>query len=72
MKKSIFLVTLLLVVFFSSKEAIAIELDTVWVSDISGQVLFQHPVNKNILVATNGGITELNSQDGKFVRSFPF
>jgi WD40 repeat protein len=47
------------------------ELDTVWVSDINGQVLFQHPVSKNILIANNG-ITELFSNDGKFVRSFPF
>jgi hypothetical protein len=72
MKTSIFLVALLCLAIFSYKEAMAIELDTVWVSDINGQVLFQHPGTKNILVATNGGITELNSQDGKFVRSFPF
>jgi WD40 repeat protein len=72
MKKSIFLFALLLVAIFGSNRAIAIELDTVWVSDINGQVLFQHPVTKNILVAANGGITELNSQDGKVVRSFPF
>ena len=72
MKKSIILVALLCLAIFSFNKAMAIELDTVWVSDISGQVLFQHPVTKNILVATNGGITELNSQDGKFVRNFPF
>jgi hypothetical protein len=40
MKKSIFLFALLSVAIFGSKEAMAIELDTVWVSDISGQVLF--------------------------------
>lgn len=72
MKKSIFLFALLSVAIFGFNRAMAIELDTVWVSDISGQVLFQHPVSKNILVAANGGITELNSQDGKFFRSFPF
>jgi WD40 repeat protein len=72
MKKSIFLFALLSVATFGFNRAMAIELDTVWVSDISGQVLFQHPVSKNILVAANGGITELNSQDGKLVRSFPF
>jgi WD40 repeat protein len=72
MKKSIFLFALLFIAFFGFNRGMAIELDTVWVSDINGQVLFQHPVTKNILVATNGGITELNSQDGKLVRSFPF
>ena len=62
---------LLLVAIFSSNRAMAVELDTVWVSDINGQVLFQHPVSKNILIANNG-ITELFSNDGKFVRNFPF
>ncbi len=71
MKKSIFLFALLSVAIFGFNRAMAIELDTVWVSDTNGQVLFQHPITKNILVAANGGITELNSQDGKFVRSFP-
>ncbi len=71
MKKSIFLFALLFIAIFGSYRAMAVELDTVWVSDIKGQVLFQHPVTKNILVAANGGITELNNQDGKVVRSFP-
>lgn len=71
MKKSLFFFALLFLAVFSSNRTYSIELDTVWVSDINGQVLFQHPVSKNILIASNG-ITELSSQDGKFVRSFPF
>jgi hypothetical protein len=70
MKKSIFVFALLFIAIFSSNESIAIELDTVWVSDINGQVLFQHPVSKNILIANNG-ITELFSQDGKLARKLP-
>jgi WD40 repeat protein len=71
MKKITILFALLLVAIFGSNRAMAVELDTVWVSDINGQVLFQHPVSKNILIANNG-ITELFSNDGKFVRNFPF
>jgi WD40 repeat protein len=51
----------------------AIELDTVLVSDISGQILFQHPVTKNILVAIRDNrIEEIDHLTGKYIRGIKF
>ena len=69
MKHKIFLFAMLFLAI--SPSLFSIELDTVWVSDEYGQILFQHPVSKNILIAKNG-ITEIDSKTGKFVRNYSY
>jgi hypothetical protein len=71
MKKSIFLVVLLCVAIFGSNRAYSVELDTVWVSDEYGSVIFQHPISKNIVIQGFGNVKELDSKNGKLVREFP-
>lgn len=71
MKKSIFLIALLFLAVFGSNQIYSIELDTVWLSDEYGTVIFQHPVSKNIIVQGFGNVKELDSKNGKLVREYP-
>ncbi len=66
------LFALLLVAIFSSNRAMAVELDTVWVSDFYSDIRFQHPVSKNIIISNGAIIRELDSKDGKLVKEIEF
>ncbi len=72
MKKYTILFALLLVAIFGSNRAMAVELDTLWSIDYIGEISFQHPITKNIVIEDVKKLVELDSKDGKIIRELPF